>query len=161
MSEPRVLAVCRSERKGTRKHPIAEGTLVAEWGLEGDAHAGPWHRQVSFLADESYETARASWGLVVEHGDFAENLTTRGIDLTSLPVGTRLGIGADALVEVTQIGKTCHDGCEIKQLTGMCIFPREGVFGRVLRSGVVRAGDPIRVLRSPAEPPVEDRQDPS
>ena len=146
MSEPRIVAVCRSERKGTRKQPVMAGLLVASWGLKGDAHAGPWHRQVSFLAEESYATARARWGLVLGLGDFAENLTTRGIDLKSLPVGTRLRIGSDALVEITQIGKRCHNGCEIMRLAGNCIFPREGIFGKVLQSGVVRAGDRIRVL---------------
>ena len=151
MSEPQIVAVCRSERKGTRKQQITGGMLVAGWGLDGDAHAGPWHRQVSFLAEESYETARARWGLVLAHGDFAENLTTRGIDLKSLPIGTRLTIGRDALVEITQIGKKCHSGCDIMQLTGNCIFPLEGIFGRVLRSGVVRAGDAIQV-NSPSAP---------
>lgn len=145
MTEPRIVAVCRSERRRTRKRPIAEGSLVENWGLDGDAHAGPWHRQVSLLGDESYEKARAQWRLAVEHGDFAENLTTRGIELKSLPIGARLWIGAGALLEVTQIGKKCHTGCEIMQLTGKCVFPEEGIFGKVLRPGAVRAGDPIRV----------------
>ncbi len=146
MTGARVVAVCRSERKGTRKARIEEGVLLENWGLDGDAHAGPWHRQVSLLADESYEKARALWGLTVSHGDFAENLATRGIDLKSLPVGTRLSIGTCALLEITQIGKKCHTGCEIAQETGRCIFPDEGVFGRVLRAGAVRAGDPIRIV---------------
>jgi len=147
----RLVAVCRSERKGTRKERIPEGMLVAEWGLEGDAHAGPWHRQVSLLADESYEAARARWGLDVVHGDFAENLTTHGIELKSLPIGTRLRIGEHVLLEVTQIGKKCHSGCDIKQLTGNCIFPDEGIFARVLRAGVVRPGDELRVEGPPRE----------
>ncbi len=141
-----VLSVCRSERKGTRKSRITEGRLVADWGLEGDAHAGPWHRQVSLLADESYEAARTRWGLEAAHGDFAENLTTRGLVLKTLPIGTRLRIGLEALVEITQIGKKCHSGCDIKQVTGKCIFPEEGIFGTVLRSGVVRPGDEIRIV---------------
>jgi MOSC domain-containing protein YiiM len=145
VTDARVVAVCRSEQKGTRKQPFAEARLIADWGLEGDAHAGRWHRQVSLLADESYETARRQWGLAVEHGDFAENVTTRGIVLKSLPIGTRLEIGDDVLVEVTQIGKKCHSGCEIMQLAGKCIFPQEGIFGRVLQPGIVRAGDPIRI----------------
>ncbi len=146
MSGPRIVAVCRSEKRRTRKQRIAEGTLVENWGLEGDAHAGPWHRQVSLLGDESYEKARAVWGLPVDHGDFAENLTTRGIELKSLPVGTRLQVGPEALLEITQIGKKCHTGCEILRLTGKCVFPEEGIFGTVLRSGRVRAGDAIRVI---------------
>ena len=146
MIEARVLAVCRSERRGTRKRNIGEGRILENWGVEGDAHAGPWHRQVSLLADESYEKARTLWRLDVSHGDFAENLTTRGIDLKSLPIGTRLEIGSSALLEITQIGKKCHAGCEILQLTGKCVFPEEGVFGRAIRGGTVRAGDPIRIL---------------
>jgi MOSC domain-containing protein YiiM len=148
VSEPLLLAVCLSERRGTRKRQVPEGKIVEGWGLEGDAHAGRWHRQVSLLGDESYEMARERWRLDVSHGDFAENLTTRGIDLKRLPVGTRLQIGAQAVVEITQIGKKCHDGCEIMQLTGKCVFPEEGVFGRVLRAGSVRPGDPIRILTS-------------
>lgn len=147
----RVLSVCRSERKGTRKTPVLEGRLEVDWGLEGDAHAGPWHRQVSLLADESYEAARRRWGLSVSHGDFAENLSTRGLALKSLPVGTRLRIGATALVEITQIGKRCHSGCDIMQQTGRCIFPEEGIFGKVLRAGVVRPGDEIRIVAATVE----------
>jgi MOSC domain-containing protein YiiM len=146
MTEARILAVCRSEQKGTRKKNIGEGTILENWGLEGDAHAGPWHRQVSLLADESYQKARAQWHLDVSHGDFAENLTTQGIDLKSLPIGTRLGIGSSAMLEITQIGKKCHSGCEIMLLAGKCVFPEEGVFGRVIRGGTVRAGDPIEIL---------------
>lgn len=146
MNDPCIVAVCRSEARRTRKQRIAEGSLVENWGLEGDAHAGAWHRQVSLLADESYARARTLWNLTVEHGDFAENLTTRGIELKALPVGTRLRIGADALLEITQIGKKCHSGCEIMQLTGKCVFPEEGVFGKVLRAGAVRPGDAIQIL---------------
>jgi MOSC domain-containing protein YiiM len=149
MNEPRIVAVCRSERRRTRKRQVSEGMLLENWGLEGDAHAGRWHRQVSLLGDESYKKARAMWRLEVSHGDFAENLTTRGIDLKSLPVGTQLQIGADAILEITQIGKKCHSGCEIMQLTGRCVFPEEGVFGRVLCAGLVRAGDPIRIATIP------------
>lgn len=145
MTDARIVAVCRSERRGTRKRAIGEGRLLEQWGLDGDAHAADWHRQVSLLADESYERARLLWMMDLSHGDFAENLTTRGIDLKSLPVGARLEIGAEALLEVTQIGKKCHAGCEIQQLTGKCVFPEEGIFARVLRAGPVRAGDPIRI----------------
>jgi MOSC domain-containing protein YiiM len=150
VSGARLLSVCRSPERRTRKRQVPEGTLLVNWGLQGDAHAGRWHRQVSLLGDESYEKARRTWGLDVSHGDFAENLATRGIDLKTLPVGTRLQIGADALIEITQIGKKCHEGCEIKTLTGKCVFPEEGIFGRVLRMGVVRPGDPIRIL--PVQP---------
>lgn len=154
MSVPRLVAVCRSEQRRTRKQQVAEGMLVEDWGLEGDAHAGRWHRQVSLLGDESYAKARAMWRLEVSHGDFAENLTTLGIHLKSLPVGTQLRIGAEAILEITQIGKKCHSGCEIMQLTGKCVFPEEGVFGRVLRAGLVRAGDPIRILPVRPDGPV-------
>lgn len=151
MNEPRIVAVSRSEQRRTRKRQIAEGTLVENWGLEGDAHAGAWHRQVSLLADESYEKARSLWSLDLSHGDFAENLATRGIDLKSLPIGTRLRIGSEALLEVTQIGKKCHSGCEIMQQTGRCVFPEEGIFGRVVRAGRVRPGDAIRILPAGVE----------
>lgn len=153
MNEPRIVAVCRSDERRTRKRQVPEGNLVADWGLEGDAHAGRWHRQVSLLADESYEKARAMWRLEVSHGDFAENLTTRGIDLKSLPVGTRLEIGPEAWIQITQIGKKCHAGCEIRRLTGKCVFPEEGIFGRVLRAGIVRPGDPIRIQPPPERYP--------
>ena len=145
MTDARLLAVCRSDRRGTRKRAVEEGRLLEQWGLDGDAHAGDWHRQVSLLAVESYERARRHWSLDLVHGDFAENLTTRGIDLPSLPIGTRLRVGPEVLLEVTQIGKKCHAGCEIQQLTGRCVFPEEGIFARVLRGGAVRAGDPIRI----------------
>ncbi len=147
---PHVVAVCRSERKGTRKERCEEVELLVNWGVEGDAHAGPWHRQISLLADERYEEARARWGLEVTHGDFAENLATRGVDLECLPVGTCLEIGPTALLEITQIGKKCHSGCEIARETGHCIFPDHGIFARVLRAGAVRPGDVIRIARPPA-----------
>ena len=145
MSDARLAAVCASDRRGTRKHEIGEGRLLVNWGLEGDAHAGTWHRQVSFLAAESIARARTLWNLDVSFGDFAENLTTSGIDLIALPLGARLRIGPEALVEITQKGKKCHTGCEIRELTGKCVFPTEGIFGRVLRAGTVRAGDPVLV----------------
>jgi len=140
----KVVAVCTSEKTGTIKKDVGVGTLRVEWGLEGDAHAGPWHRQVSLLALESIEKMR-KMGLDVGPGSFAENITTTGLELHTLPVGTRMRLGS-ALVEVTQIGKTCHKGCAIRQQTGDCIMPREGIFVRVLRGGVVRRGDSIEVL---------------
>jgi len=151
MTRIQVVAVCSSEQRLTRKKTVAEGRLLENWGLEGDAHAGPWHRQVSFLAEESIDKARHEWNLDVSYGDFAENITTRGLDLFSLPVGARLEIGDTALVEITQKGKKCHDGCEIMQQAGRCIFPREGIFGRVLRSGTIRAGDRV-TIREGAHP---------
>ena len=118
-------------------------------GLEGDAHAGPWHRQVSFLAAESIEKAKQK-GLQVDFGDFAENIATLGIDWLRLPVGTRLTLGQDALVEISQIGKTCHRRCAIYYQAGDCIMPREGVFARVLQGGTIQAGDAIEIVSLPA-----------
>ncbi len=138
-----VVAVCVSERKGERKKPVAQGVLRGGHGLEGDAHAGSWHRQVSLLAQESIEKMREA-GLDVGPGDFAENLTTEGIELFTLPVGTRLRVG-ETLLEVTQIGKVCHDRCAIYYQAGDCVMPREGIFVRVLEGGTVRPGSPIRV----------------
>lgn len=141
----RIIAVCKSDKKGTRKLDIKEGVLKEDFGLVGDAHADvSTHRQVSLLAKESIEKMRAL-GLEVSPGDFAENLTTEGIDLLSLPVGTRLRIGKEVLLEITQIGKECHTGCAIFQQVGKCIMPEEGVFARVLRGGTVRTGDEIRI----------------
>ncbi len=129
-----------------RKQPIAEGELLPELGLVGDAHAGPWHRQVSLLAEESIAKMRGR-GLTVGPGDFAENLTIRGLELHTLPVGQRLRLGA-VEAEVTQIGKECHQGCAIRKLTGDCVMPREGIFVRVLSPGKVRPGDPVRLVPS-------------
>ena len=142
----RILAVNISEKKKTPKKSIAEGRLIEEFGIEGDAHAGKWHRQVSLLAKESIDKAQGMRTDGLCHGVFAENLTTEGIELYTLPVGTRLQVGSEAVLEITQIGKECHDGCAIKALVGQCIMPREGVFARVLRGGVVRPGDEIRVI---------------
>lgn len=140
-----ILAVCRSQDKGTRKQAAASGLIREAFGLVDDAHAdGATHRQVSLLAEESIEKMRRM-GLEAGPGDFAENLTTRGIDLPGLPVGTRLQVGADVLLEITQIGKECHARCAIFQQVGTCVMPLEGVFARVLRGGVVRPGDPVEV----------------
>jgi MOSC domain-containing protein YiiM len=139
-----VVAVCTSEGKGTAKDNVGRAALRVDWGLEGDAHAGPWHRQVSLLAWESIEKMRAR-GLDVREGSFAENVTTRGLELYTLPVGTRLRLGT-ALVEVTQIGKTCHTGCAVFQAVGDCVMPREGIFVRVLEPGEVAVGDAVEVL---------------
>lgn len=137
-----VVSVNVSREKGTRKAPVDEIRLRVDHGIEGDAHAGPWHRQVSLLAQESIDTM-AGRGLELEPGDFAENVTTRGLRLWSIPVGARLAVGDEVLLEVTQIGKECHRGCEIRRQVGDCVMPREGIFARVLRGGVIRPGDPI------------------
>jgi len=140
-----IIAVCHSEQKGTKKKAAAEGILKEDYGLVGDAHADCCsHRQVSLLAIESIDKMR-KMGFDVGPGDFAENLTTRGIDLTTLAIGTRICVGNEVVLEVTQIGKECHGGCAIYQQIGKCIMPREGIFARVVRGGPVRAGDRIRV----------------
>jgi len=136
-----VVAVCISEKKGERKKPVAEVALQVDHGIVGDAHAGNWHRQVSLLAQESIDKMRAL-GLDVTTGDFAENITTRGIDLVSLPIGSRLKIG-QTLLEVTQIGKECHARCAIFYQAGDCVMPKEGIFAKVLAAGTIRAGDVI------------------
>jgi MOSC domain-containing protein YiiM len=137
-----VQSIALSTKKGTRKTVVEEARLIPGHGLEGDGHAGDWHRQVSFLSAESIEAARAR-GLDVNFGDFAENIATRGLDWERVPVGARLRLGREALVEVTQIGKECHNRCAIYYMAGDCIMPREGVFARVLRGGTVRVGDPV------------------
>ncbi|TET43611.1 MAG: MOSC domain-containing protein [Dehalococcoidia bacterium] len=143
----KIIAVCKSEKKGTTKEDITEGFLREDYGLLGDAHAGcSTHRQVSLLPIESIEKMR-NLGLNVHPGDFAENLTIEGLELVSLAVGTRISIGEDVLLEITQIGKECHSGCAIYQQIGKCIMPKEGVFVKVIRGGFVRTGDRISVCR--------------
>lgn len=141
----KILAVCISEHKGERKKNIGQGVLIENHGLEGDAHAGDWHRQVSLLAIESIKKMQEK-GLDVGPGDFAENLTTEGIDLVSLPIGTKLKIGEQAVGEVTQIGKECHSRCAIYYQSGDCVMPREGIFIRVLQGGPVKVNDSIEVI---------------
>ncbi len=139
----KVIAVCRSAKKGIRKEPIAEGLFKEEEGLADDAHADcNTHRQVSLLATESIDKMR-NMGMDLNPGDFAENLTTEGIDLVSLPVGTRLTVGENVVLEVSQIGKECHTKCAIYRQVGECIMPTEGIFARVINGGVIKAGDPI------------------
>lgn len=142
----KVIAVCISERKGTQKTEVPSIKLVPEWGIEGDAHAGKWHRQVSLLALEKIEAFRAK-GADVDFGAFGENIIVEGFDLRNLPVGTRFRIG-DALLELTQIGKECHTHCAIYHQVGDCIMPREGVFTVVLEGGVVKAGDNIEMIEA-------------
>lgn len=139
-----VVAVNVSSTKGERKRLVPDAWLRKEYGIEGDAHAGPWHRQVSLLAQESIDKMTAA-GLSVGPGDFAENITTLGVEVASLPLGTTLEIG-EALAEVTQIGKECHTRCAIYRQAGDCVMPREGIFVRVLRDGRVAPGDRLRVL---------------
>ena len=143
-----IVSINTSAHKGTRKTPVADGhdTVIEQFGLASDAHAGHWHRQVSFLAAESINTARTR-GLDVCEGDFGENFTTQGINLLSLPLGTQLKLGSEVLVEISQIGKVCHTRCAIYYLAGDCIFPHEGIFGVVLQGGEVHIGDDIQVVK--------------
>lgn len=138
-----VVSVCISEKKGTKKHPVAEISLRPHHGIAGDAHAGDWHRQVSLLANESVDRMRKE-GLTLAAGDFAENILTEGLTLRTLPVGTVLRAG-EVRLEVTQIGKECHNDCEIRRMTGMCVMPTDGIFAVVLNGGVIRPGDQIEV----------------
>ncbi len=139
-----VVAVCISPKKGTRKRDVGRAELRPDWGIVGDAHAADWHRQVSLLAWESIEKMRAL-GLNVGAGSFAENITTQGLNLVELPVGTRLRLG-EAVTEVTQIGKVCHDRCAVYYQAGDCVMPREGIFVKVLQGGIVKVGDTIEVI---------------
>ena len=140
-----VIAVCSSDKKGVKKVDIKKGALKAGFGLVGDAHADSgWHRQVSLLAVESIQKMR-ELGYDVNPGDFAENITCQGLELTALPIGTRLNVGKEAVLEISQIGKECHTGCAIFKQTGKCIMPKEGVFARVIKSGEIKTGDDIQV----------------
>jgi MOSC domain-containing protein YiiM len=142
----RILAVCKSKKKGTRKDDVKEGYFFRDYGLNDDAHADSnSHRQVSLMAIESIEKMR-KLGLDVGPGDFAENLTTEGMDLISLPVGTEVSVGNEVKLEITQIGKECHTKCAIYRTVGQCIMPEEGVFTRVVRGGTVKTGDEIKVV---------------
>jgi MOSC domain-containing protein YiiM len=141
----RIESIAISKKKGTRKTQVQETELITDHGLDGDAHAGQWHRQVSFLSSESIQNAREK-GLDVTFGDFAENIATSGVDWQKVPIGTRLKMGDKAMVEITQIGKECHNKCAIYYMAGDCIMPREGVFGRVLEAGKIRCGDTIRIV---------------
>ena len=140
----KVLAVNVSRDKGTKKRNVERCKLLVGFGLRGDAHAGQWHRQVSLLANESIDTMRQR-GLQAAYGDFAENITTEGIDLMSLPIGTTLRAGQEAILRVTQKGKECHDRCAIYHEMGDCVMPREGVFAEVLHPGEISVGDSIEV----------------
>lgn len=141
-----VKAVCLSEKKGTTKKVIEKGLLLENHGLKGDAHAGKWHRQLSLLDLSSIDKMRGQ-GYELKFGDFAENITTEGIEnLFELPVGQKIRINEEVLLEITQIGKKCHHDCEIRQTIGDCVMPREGVFARVIKGGEIKAGDRIEIL---------------
>lgn len=142
--EMKVLEVNRSDRKGIAKEPIGEGNFIEDFGLEGDAHAGKWHRQVSLLAIESYHRMEEMGIRDLPIGAFGENLTTVGIELHTLPVGTILKIG-DTVHEVTQIGKECHVMCNIGKSVGTCVMPKEGIFTKVLKGGVIKKDDKIEL----------------
>ena len=142
----KVVSVNISEKKGTLKKPVPEIELKLRHGIVGDAHAGDWHRQISLLAEESIDTMRLRSPIALDPDVFAENINTEGIDLKSLPVGTHLRIG-ETEVEVTQIGKECHNDCAIKKAVGKCVMPTEGIFAVVVKEGVVRPGDEIEVLK--------------
>ncbi|MCD8144502.1 MAG: MOSC domain-containing protein [Oscillospiraceae bacterium] len=146
----KVLAVCTSAVKGIQKTPVEQAELRVDHGIVGDAHAGNWHRQVSLLGKESVDKLQGKLDFQLKPGDFAENILTEGICVYQLPVGTLLRLGT-ALCQVTQIGKTCHFDCAIRQKAGDCVMPREGIFVKVLEPGVVKAGDQVTVVEQPKE----------
>jgi len=139
----KVVSVNISKEKGTKKQPVEFADVIENFGIKGDSHAGKWHRQVSLLGIESIEKAK-KWGLNINPGDFAENITTEGINLRLLPIGTKIKINT-VVLEVTQIGKECHTGCEIFKKVGKCIMPTEGIFTKVLKGGIVKKGDEISI----------------
>lgn len=141
----KIVAVNISEKKGVIKKPVDQIKLIEDFGIEGDAHAGKWHRQVSLLGVESIDKMKRAGIEDLFFGVFAENITTEGIDLYSLPIGTKLRVG-EAVLEVTQIGKDCHGGCEIRRKVGDCVMPREGIFSRVVKGGIVKPGDDIELV---------------
>ena len=141
----KVLSINISDKKGVVKHPIEEAMFKIDHGIVGDAHADNWHRQVSMLGIESFARMEVSEGIKLPVGSFAENLTTKGLELFTLPIGTKFKIG-ETIQELTQIGKKCHTGCAISQLVGKCVMPKEGIFTKVLKEGIVRSGDSIEII---------------
>ena len=141
----KIVSIAISPNKGTRKATVEHANVIEDYGIEGDAHAGPWHRQVSLLAIESIDKMRQK-GLDVSFGDFAENIATSGIDLPNLSVGSRLRLGDKVMVEISQIGKECHHKCAIYYQAGDCIMPKEGIFARVLEGGDIHCNDPIEIV---------------
>lgn len=145
-TDKKIVSIAISKKKGTTKTPVNEAFIVRDHGLEGDAHAGPWHRQVSFLSSESIQKTKDQ-GLDVTFGDFAENIATTGVDWKNIPVGTKVRLGESVLLEITQIGKECHNKCAIYYKAGDCIMPSEGVFAKVLEEGTIKCGDAIQLLQ--------------
>ncbi|MBA3012413.1 MAG: MOSC domain-containing protein [Desulfobacula sp.] len=141
----KIVSIATSRKKGTIKKCVDQAELIENHGIKDDAHAGDWHRQLSFLSAESIEQVSTE-AFRLNFGDFAENVATTGIDWKSLPIGQRVSLGEDALVEITQSGKECHKKCAIYYRTGDCIMPREGVFAKVLKGGIIRVGDSIALL---------------
>jgi MOSC domain-containing protein YiiM len=143
----KIVSIATSKKKGTRKTPQDSVVVKKDYGIDGDGHSGLWHRQVSFLSSESIKEAKDR-GLNVTFGDFAENFATEGVDWKNIPIGTRLKLGDTTLVEVTQIGKECHNKCAIYYQAGDCIMPKEGIFAKVLEGGTVNKGDDIHILEN-------------
>ncbi|MFV0379988.1 MAG: MOSC domain-containing protein [Anaerorhabdus sp.] len=141
----KIVSINISEKRGVMKQPITNAKLKIDWGIENDAHGGTWHRQISLLSKESIDYMVSKGLMDIKYGMFAENITTEGIEVHKLPIGTKLQMG-DALVEVTQIGKKCHHGCEIFQKVGDCIMPREGIFVKVLKEGIINPNDEISII---------------
>jgi len=144
--EGKILSVCISTEKGTKKREIDSACLITDWGIEGDAHAGCWHRQVSLLSAEEIDKMKKHLPSL-RPGDFAENITTQGIDINQIRIGDRIIIGEDIVLEVTQIGKKCHSGCEIQKLIGKCIMPKKGVFTKVLKGGLIERDNFIKIQK--------------
>lgn len=142
-----IQAICISSKKGIVKKEIEEAELKPEWGIEGDAHAGNWHRQVSLLAGESIDRMKEKIPSLA-NGAFAENIITRGVDLSSIKIGAQLKIGKKIKLEITQIGKECHNACAIKTITGDCIMPREGLFAKVISGGKIKRSDSINLWKN-------------
>lgn len=143
----RVVSICISQYKGTKKKEVKSALIIADWGIEGDAHAGPWPRQVSLLSAEAIESIRP---LIpdLKPGDFAENIVTQGTDLDWVKIGDRIFIGDEIVLEVSQIGKECHSGCRIQELTGKCIIPEKGIFTRVIKGGMVKKNATLEIRRN-------------
>ena len=148
----KIVAVCTSPAKGTRKENVNSAEIIEDYGIKGDAHAGKWHRQISLLSLEQIEAFRRR-GAEVEFGDFGENIVVSGFDFKTLPIGTQFGC-SEVVLELTQIGKECHHGCAIFQAMGDCIMPREGVFCRVLHGGHIKEGDEFSIIKKENECPV-------
>jgi len=141
----KIVAICISKKKGVQKKDVKQCRLIENYGLEGDAHAGSWHRQISLLSIEG-RLVMENKGIKLDAGDFGENVLTKGVDFANIIVGNELRLGRDALVRVTQIGKECHDRCNIYYQVGDCIMPREGIFAEVLRGGEIKIDDDIEFL---------------